>query len=314
MAAMIVSPTYFGAVGRRRRPHEVAHGRGVPLVVDKAWARICTSPPPCHRGARMRRRRRSLLGAQDRRLDHPVGDPPPRRPATASTSASSTARVTWSRSTSPNAILTASLDAARRQAATRGRGAARRDRRLAALLRARIRSIPGLDVLDERIVGRAGVHDYDPLRLVVDVRGTGATGHRIARLMREQDDIDLELFAENVVVAVFGIGERASETGRALVDGLEHACARLGEEEEEPLPPFAEPPPWGPTELSPREAFLDRAGGGRLRRGGGPDRRRVARRLPTRGPERPPRRAPDPTDALLHRRQRRPRRPRPRRV
>ena len=111
-------------------------------------------------------------------------------------------------------------------------------------------------MLDERIVGRAGVHAYDPTRLVVDVRGLGATGHRVARLMREQDDINLELFSENVVVAVFGIGERAARTGERLVTALEHASERIGEEGAEPLPPFAEPPPWGPTELSPREAFL----------------------------------------------------------
>ena len=48
-------------------------------------------------------------------------------------------------------------------------------------------------------------------------------------------------------------------------------------------------------------------------RGRGADRRRVAGRLPARGPERAPRRAADPADARLHRRQRRPRRPRPRR-
>jgi arginine decarboxylase len=59
-----------------------------------------------------------------------------------------------------------------------------------------------------------------------------------------------------VVVAVFGIGERAEITGERLVTALEHAAKRIGEEEQEELPPFAEPPPWGPTELSPREAFL----------------------------------------------------------
>jgi lysine decarboxylase len=123
-------------------------------------------------------------------------------------------------------------------------------------LRERIRSLPGFDVLDERIVGRSGVFAYDPLRLVVDVRGIGATGHRVARLMRESDDINLELFSENVIVSVFGIGEHAGRTGERLVAALEHAVERLGEEEEEPLPPFAEPPPWGPTQLSPREAFL----------------------------------------------------------
>ena len=158
--------------------------------------------------------------------------------------------------TSPNALLTASLDTARRQAATRGEELLGETVSSLAELRARIRSVPGLDVLDDRIVGRSGVHAYDPLRLVVDVRGIGATGHRVARLMRETDDINLELFSENVVVAVFGIGEHAAETGQRLVQALEHACERIGAEEEEPLAPFAEPPPWGPTELSPREAFL----------------------------------------------------------
>jgi lysine decarboxylase len=123
-------------------------------------------------------------------------------------------------------------------------------------LRERIRAIPGLDVLDERLVGSPSVHAWDPFRLVVDVRGTGATGHRIARLMRETDDVNLELFSEHVVVAVFGIGERAAETGARMVDALEHAIERLGEEEEEVTAPFAEPPPWGPMERTPREAFL----------------------------------------------------------
>jgi lysine decarboxylase len=256
VAAMIVSPTYFGAVADVAALADVAHGHGVPLVVDEAWgahlhfsAALPTAALECGADVVLSSVHKIVgsitqsaivhLGTGDR-LDERILD----------------RSVTLVESTSPNAILTASLDAARRQAATRGEELLAETVGSLTELRARIRSISGLDVLDERIVGRAGVYDYDPLRLVVDVRGTGATGHRIARLMREQDDINLELFAENVVVAVFGIGERASETGRRLVDALERACERLGEEEEEPLPPFAEPPPWGPTELSPREAFL----------------------------------------------------------
>ena len=164
--------------------------------------------------------------------------------------------VTLIESTSPNSLLTASLDAARRQAATRGPELIGETLASLAELRERIREVPGLDVIDERLRDRPGVFAYDPLHLVVDVRGTGATGHRIAHLMRESDDVNLELFAENVVVAVFGIGERAAETGERLVAALEHAVERLGEGDIEPEEPFAEPPPWGPTELSPRDAFL----------------------------------------------------------
>src|SRR5918996_812256 len=37
VAAMIASPTYFGAVADVAALAEVAHGHGVPLVVDEAW-------------------------------------------------------------------------------------------------------------------------------------------------------------------------------------------------------------------------------------------------------------------------------------
>jgi lysine decarboxylase len=256
VAAMITSPTYFGAVADVEALAQVAHERGVPLVVDEAWgshlhfsSALPAAALECgadvvlsstHKIAGSLTQSAILHVGHGDRVDERIVD----------------RAVTVVESTSPSALLSGSLDATRRQAATRGEELLRETVESLAALRARIRELPGLDVLDERIVGRAGVHAHDPTRLVVDVRGLGATGHRIARLMRETDDIHLELFSENVIVAVFGIGERAERTGQRLVEALEHAAERLGEEDEEPLPPFAEPPPWGPTELSPREAFL----------------------------------------------------------
>ena len=111
-------------------------------------------------------------------------------------------------------------------------------------------------MLDERLVGRPGVHRWDPLRLTVDVRGTGSTGTRVASLMRELDDINLELAAENVIVAVFGMGEDAAASADRLVSSMRHAVEALGAEEEIPRRPFAAPPPWGRLEMSPRQAFL----------------------------------------------------------
>ena len=95
-------------------------------------------------------------------------------------------------------------------------------------LRERICEIDGLDVLDEAIVGSPSVFAWDPSGSSIDVRGTGATGHAIARLMRESDDIWLELYAENVVVASSGSGEHAARTGARLLDGLasRHRAAR----------------------------------------------------------------------------------------
>ena len=164
--------------------------------------------------------------------------------------------VTLVESTSPSALLSCSLDAARRHAAVHGRELLDETTRALASTRAEIRRLPGLDVLDERLVGRPGVHGYDPLRLCIDVRGTGATGYDLARLMLELDDVNVELFGENVVVALFGLGERASRQGARLVAALEHALSHLTVEDDRSHEPFAPPPPWGELAMSPREAFL----------------------------------------------------------
>ncbi|MQA74586.1 MAG: aminotransferase class I/II-fold pyridoxal phosphate-dependent enzyme [Solirubrobacterales bacterium] len=257
IAAMVVSPTYFGAVADIAALVEVAHARGVPLIADEAWgshmhfsSALPTAALECGADVVLSSIHKIVGSVTQSAILH-LGDGGDRVDERVLDRA-----VTLIETTSPNAILTASLDTARRQAAVHGEELLAETVASLTELRARIGAIGGLDVLDDRIVGRAGVHAYDPLRLVVDVRGMGATGHRIARLMRESDDINLELFSENVVVAVFGIGERAERTGERLVAALERASRRIGEEGKEPLPPFAEPPPWGPTERSPREAFL----------------------------------------------------------
>ena len=257
VAAIVVSPTYFGAVADVAALADVAHARGIPLVCDEAWGahlRFSSALPAsaleCGADVVLSSTHKIAGSITQSAILH-VGDCGDRVDDRIVDRA-----VTLVESTSPNALLTASLDATRRQAAVHGEELLAETVASLARLRGRIRSVPGLDVLDERIVGRGGVFAYDPTRLVVDVRGLTTTGHRVARLMLDDDDINLELFAENVVVAVFGIGERAERTGERLVEALEHAAARIGEEEEEPLPPFAEPPPWGATVLSPREAFL----------------------------------------------------------
>ena len=109
---------------------------------------------------------------------------------------------------------------------------------LAALRRVRdaVREIPGLDVLDERLAGAPGVFDYDPLRLAIDVRGTSASGFELARLLREQHDVHLELAGENVMVAVFGMGEDA---GAASEAADRRAAPDRGHGERPPRPPRA---------------------------------------------------------------------------
>ena len=255
VGATIVSPTYFGAVADVRGLAEVAHAHGVVLIADEAWGahfafheRLPDSAIECGADVVVSSTHKiigsltqsAMLHAGSDRLEHDVLD----------------RCVTLTESTSPSALLAASLDAARRHAQVDGRALLDETIEGTSRLRTQVRAIDGLDVLDERICGTGGVHDFDPLRLAVDVRGTGASGYEIAEWMRQDDDVSSELAGENVVVAVFGMGEHVAESGSRLVPALRNAAARAAERPARAHEAFAPPPPWGPLALKPRDAFI----------------------------------------------------------
>jgi arginine decarboxylase len=100
------------------------------------------------------------------------------------------------------------------------------------------------------------VFAYDPLRLAVDVRGVAASGYELAPLLREIGDINLELYGQNVIVAVFGMGERELPEARRFVSALQTAVARVGLDPSGAAAEFAAPPPWGELVMTPREAYF----------------------------------------------------------
>ncbi len=256
VAAMVVSPTYFGACADVAALAEVAHGRGVPLVVDEAWgahlhfhpdlpmdalasgADLVTSSTHKIVGS-LTQAAMLHLGAGGR-IDAAVVD----------------RCVSLVETTSPSGLLTGSLDAARRQAHVHGAELLGETLAAVAATRAEIERIPGLAVLDESMVGRPGIAGWDPLRLSIDVRGTGTTGYRLAKAAFHTSGLDLELYSENVVVAIFGLGEPAAAAGTRLVAGLRKALDGLEAEPGTPDEKLAPPPPWGELVMTPREAFL----------------------------------------------------------
>ena len=82
------------------------------------------------------------------------------------------------------------------------------------------------------MVGQPGIVGWDPLRLAIDVRGTGSTGYRLFKAAFYASGIDLELYSENVVVAIFGVGEPAAASGRTAgrrpAPGRRRARGRAG--------------------------------------------------------------------------------------
>jgi lysine decarboxylase len=258
VGAWVISPTYFGAVADVRSLVEVAHARGVPLIVDEAWGAHMAfhDDLPEHAlsaGADLViSSTHKIVGSLTQSAMLHLG-----HGAEAMIGEDTVDRaVTLTESTSPNALLAGSLDAARRQAVVHGRELLGNTMAELSRTREAIREIEGLDVLDERLAGRPGVFAYDPLRLAVDVRGVAANGYELAPLLREIDDINLELYGQNVLVAVFGMGERGLPEATRLVAALRTAAERVGLDPGGEQASFAPPPPWGELVMTPREAYL----------------------------------------------------------
>ena len=258
VAAWIISPTYFGAGADVRALAELAHARGVPLVVDEAWGAHLAfhEALPEHAlsaGADLViSSTHKIVGSLTQSAILHLGE----RGEELIGADTVDRAVTLTESTSPNALLLGSLDAARSAAAVHGRALLEHTITTLALARAQIREIPGLDVLDERLTRRPGVFAYDPLRLAVDLRGVAASGYQLAPMLREIGDINLELYGQHVVVAVFGMGERSLDEAQRLVDALRQAVARVGVEPAGASASFAAAPPWGELAMTPREAYL----------------------------------------------------------
>ncbi len=255
VAVIIVSPTYFGACADVAALAEVAHTRGIPLVTDEAWgAHMHFHPdlPPdaLSSGADVvvSSTHKTVGSLSQAAMIHVAGDLIDARVIDRC--------VSMTESTSPSALLTGSLDGARHRAAVHGEELLSETIDTLASTREVICGIPGLDVLDERMVGRAGVAGWDPLRLSIDVRGTGWSGYEIARHALTNHDINFELFAENVVVAVFGMGSPAAPEADRLIKGMRATIENLGPSSNRERIPFAPPPPWGELAMPLRDAYL----------------------------------------------------------
>ncbi|MBK5110918.1 MAG: aminotransferase class V-fold PLP-dependent enzyme [Thermoleophilia bacterium] len=254
-AAIVVSPTYFGASADVAALADVAHSRGVPLVVDESWGAHLHFHPDLPQSAI--NAGADLVVSSTHKIVGSLTQSAMIHLSSDRFEAEIIDRcVSMTESTSPNSLLCGSLDAARRQAAVYGEELLTET--IAALSEARseIRSIDGLDVLDESLLRQKSVIGWDPLRLTIDARGTGTTGYRIAALGRQLANINLELTSDTVAVAVFGIGTGNPARVLRLVDGVIAAVDHIGAEPPSTKPEFAPPPPWGEPAMTPRDAFL----------------------------------------------------------
>jgi lysine decarboxylase len=254
-AAFIVSPTYYGMAADVEGCARVAHEGGAALIVDNAWGshfgfhpRLPKSPielgadamlASTHKIVGSLAQSAMLIVARTDRVD--VG------------AVARAVRVV--RSTSPSSLLLASLDAARRQLAVHGEALLERTIRASENARAAIDSVDGCSVVGEGLVGHYGIAGWDPLRIVIDVRGTGCTGYEVAAALRASYDIYVELATHATLVLVLGLGQ--------TVDPLERLAHDFAETVRQISRPGVAPVVAQPisaiehqTAIPPRDAFL----------------------------------------------------------
>ncbi|ADB51224.1 aminotransferase class I/II-fold pyridoxal phosphate-dependent enzyme [Conexibacter woesei] len=251
---IVVSPTYYGMAADVEGLVAVAHRHGVPIVVDQAWGAHFAFHDELPLDALAAgadlviSSTHKLLGSltqsamlhlgPDSMLDQETVD----------------RAVTMLDSTSPNALLGASLDAARQRAAVDGRELIGATLRALERIRADVQALPGVDVLDERLVGRMGIAAIDPFRMAIDVSGTGRSGIELQPLLRTTRGVFVELASAHALVAIFSIGDEEGD-GERLVAALRDA---LEASEGAPATRALLAPRYGPLAISPRATFLAR--------------------------------------------------------
>jgi arginine/lysine/ornithine decarboxylase len=258
-AVLMTRPSYYGLARELEDCAAVCHARNVPLIVDEAHGgHFCLMPgiapksalesgadlavQSCHKtlgslvgSAQLHVSKNSLVPADE--VQHALN---------------------FLQTTSPSLLLLASLDVQRRWLARNGQTLFAEAAAVARSLREEISAIKGMRVFGVEGNARLAGHLVDPLRLVVNVTGTGWDGYEVERFLRTEFKIEDEMADQFSVVYILSPRDDEAAT-RRLVEGLkavsESPKSRTGR------PRLAEDayllqPPIPPLAMAPREAAL----------------------------------------------------------
>jgi hypothetical protein len=92
-----------------------------------------------------------------------------------------------------------------------------------ALLRARIRGLPGIALAGPAPSPRGRTVPPGSVQLRIDVTATGLSGYELGRRMRKFSGVPVEFCEADAVVAVFDDGDDISARGSRLLFALTHA-------------------------------------------------------------------------------------------
>uniref|UniRef100_UPI003D1F802B aminotransferase class I/II-fold pyridoxal phosphate-dependent enzyme n=1 Tax=Kroppenstedtia sanguinis TaxID=1380684 RepID=UPI003D1F802B len=218
-AILLINPTYFGIACHLEEIVDLAHSRGIPVLVDEAHGvhtHFHENLPlsAMQAGADMAATSVHKLGGsltQSSVLNVREGLIHPRRVQT---------MISMMTTTSTSYLLLASLDTARRYLATHGEERIGDALRLADLARRRINEIPGLRCVGREILGGEATYAMDETKLIIHLHSLDITGYDAETWLREQWNIEVELSDLYNLLCLITPGDTEDSIHR-LVEALE---------------------------------------------------------------------------------------------
>lgn len=249
-AVLCVHPTYYGTVGNTFETSRLAHYFGMPLLADEAH------------GTHLYFHRDLPAGALEAGADAAVQSV--HKTGGSLTQASILhvrgnllepdrvfSAIKMIQTSSPSYILMASLDAARKQLATRGGEMLEEVLDRSMELRGHLSGIRGIEVLGPEKIDGDTVFDLDPCRVVIRVSGLGITGYQASgRLSRR--GVFAEMADRDNLTVVLGLGVSRDDC-RRLVRAVGDLAASEGSGHAlQPIPQMPVPE----RAMNPREAWF----------------------------------------------------------
>lgn len=205
-AVFIINPTYFGVTSDIVRIVKLAHEHNMAVLVDEAHgshfqfsrkmprsamsAGADVSSMSIHKTGGSLTQSSLLLLKNHGRVSR----------------AKIEAVLNMLQTTSPSAVLMASLDVARKELFFNGKKYLDNALELANQARMRLNKIKGIRAIKKEDIKNAYNYDYDETKLIIKVNGLGLSGFEVFALLRDQYHIQLELSETYVLLAVIGIG------------------------------------------------------------------------------------------------------------
>jgi arginine decarboxylase len=253
-ALLLINPTYFGVSADLKAIIDLAHERGIPVLVDEAHGVLFAFHEDLplsamQAGADMAATSVHKLGGsmtQSSVLNVREGLVSP---------AHVQAVLSMLHTTSTSYLLLASLDVARKNLAIHGHELIEKTIQLAQDARKRINDIPGLYCFGEEILKNSATYAHDPLKLNITVKDLGLTGWEVEGILRKDFNIEVEMSDMYNILCIVTFGD-TNDTLNSLVDAMRQIATRYKVEQRTVA--LVKNPSMPMLALSPRDAFYNK--------------------------------------------------------